>query len=322
MRERRETPDGVRGTEDATFGRRRLLGRAGTVAAAAGAGVAGAAVVGAPAQAAPGSPVTLGGTNDAGTASTAVSSATPEPTLPTDAWQPTLSLANTTTPDTAGFAGPPLQLQPSGDFVKGPAGSFGVSVGGVPYFVPEQNLVEYMYTSGNSWTTFPIIPSRAVDTRSAPSRTKILNPGALDSSFRLKANNFIAVDLDDYFDGAVVLYGNLTVVTAATGGFVVIYPGGMAQPAVSTVNFVRGQTIANAFVVGLGTDSTGKGSQNAVRIFSSTATHVLLDLTAVGVGAFSQINPSVLPSSVSQSLTARAATPQRLIRTKPKWASG
>lgn len=314
MHEQRDAQDDVRDTDDATLDRRRLLGRAGTVAAVAGVGVAGAVVVGTPAQAAPGDPVTLGSaTNDAGTASTTIST--------NSATSATVSLANTSAPDAQGFAGPALQLQPNGDFPAGPAGSFGVSTQGVPYFVPQQDLADYVYTSGTSWTTFPITPTRAVDTRNAAGRTRILNPGNLDSTFRLKANTVISINLDDLFNGAIVLYGNLTVVTPATGGFATIFPGGAVRPVVSTINFSAGQVLANAFVVGVDVDATGAGSQNAVQIFSNAATHVLLDVTAVGIGAFNQILSGVTASLRSgRALTARAAAPQRVLPNQPKRA--
>src|SRR4029453_12553985 len=45
---------------------------------------------------------------------------------------------------------------------------------------------------------------------------------------------------------------NLTVTNTQAPGHIVIYPAGGAQPTVSTLNYVTGQTIANAAVVSLG----------------------------------------------------------------------
>jgi len=46
---------------------------------------------------------------------------------------------------------------------------------------------------------------------------------------------------------------NVTVTNTQGPGFILIYPQGAAQPTVSTLNYVAGQTIANAAVVPLGT---------------------------------------------------------------------
>jgi hypothetical protein len=46
---------------------------------------------------------------------------------------------------------------------------------------------------------------------------------------------------------------NITVTNTAGPGFILIYPQGSSQPMVSTLNYVAGQTIANAAVVPLGT---------------------------------------------------------------------
>lgn len=51
--------------------------------------------------------------------------------------------------------------------------------------------------------------------------------------------------------GAVSL--NITVTNTAGPGFILIYPQGGVQPTVSTLNYIAGQTVANAAVVPLGT---------------------------------------------------------------------
>jgi hypothetical protein len=50
-----------------------------------------------------------------------------------------------------------------------------------------------------------------------------------------------------------------------------VYPGGAARPTTSNLNYVAGQTIPNAVIVGLG--PTG-----AVDIFSNATTHVVVDV--------------------------------------------
>src|SRR5687768_3049261 len=54
--------------------------------------------------------------------------------------------------------------------------------------------------------------------------------------------------------GGVDAYSlNITVTNTQGPGFILIYPQGGAQPSVSTVNYVGGQTIANAAIVPAGT---------------------------------------------------------------------
>lgn len=74
--------------------------------------------------------------------------------------------------------------------------------------------------------------------------------------------------------GATGCIGNLTVTGATAGGYVVIYPAGSATPTSSTVNFQSGQTVANAFAVGL----SGSG-QVTVHSFTSGTVHFILDIT-------------------------------------------
>ncbi len=72
---------------------------------------------------------------------------------------------------------------------------------------------------------------------------------------------------------AVGCIGNLTVTNATAGGYLVIYPAGSPKPITSTVNFLAGQTVANSFVVGLG---SGKVT---IHSFTSGQCNVILDIT-------------------------------------------
>ena len=54
-------------------------------------------------------------------------------------------------------------------------------------------------------------------------------------------------------------------------GFLTVFPGNASRPLSSNVNYVKGQTIPNAVIVGLG--PTG-----AVDIFSNASTHVVVDV--------------------------------------------
>lgn len=69
--------------------------------------------------------------------------------------------------------------------------------------------------------------------------------------------------------GAVIM--NVTVDAPDLAGFVTVYPCGTARPLVSNVNFAPGQTIPNLVVTKL-------SSSGAVCVFTSSPTHVLIDV--------------------------------------------
>ncbi len=71
---------------------------------------------------------------------------------------------------------------------------------------------------------------------------------------------------------ALAIVGNATVVNPSAGGFVTLFPNGQMRPPVSNLNFVAGQTVPNAFTVGL--DGSGQ-----FRTFSTSATNFIVDIT-------------------------------------------
>jgi hypothetical protein len=64
---------------------------------------------------------------------------------------------------------------------------------------------------------------------------------------------------------------NVTATDPNAAGFLTVYPGGAAQPPTSNVNYLAGQTIPNAVIVGLGPTGT-------VDIFSSSTSNVIVDI--------------------------------------------
>ncbi|MBI5090023.1 MAG: hypothetical protein HZB15_14465 [Actinobacteria bacterium] len=64
---------------------------------------------------------------------------------------------------------------------------------------------------------------------------------------------------------------NVTATEAAGGGFVTVYPCGIAPPLASNLNYVAGSTVPNAVIVQVGT-----GGQ--VCLFNSEATHLVVDI--------------------------------------------
>lgn len=83
-------------------------------------------------------------------------------------------------------------------------------------------------------------------------------------------------------DDAIAIFGNLTVTGSNFGGWVNIYPAGVAEPPTSSINFTTGQTVANFFFVGLGTSGGNAGRVTFIpRRQSGTGTvHVIIDITA------------------------------------------
>ena len=55
------------------------------------------------------------------------------------------------------------------------------------------------------------------------------------------------------------------------GGYLTVYPGNAARPPTSNVNYVAGQTIPNAVIVGLGANGN-------IDIFTSASSHVIVDV--------------------------------------------
>src|SRR5205085_1393340 len=65
---------------------------------------------------------------------------------------------------------------------------------------------------------------------------------------------------------------NLTATRPSAAGYLTVWPSGQAQPTASNVNFTRGQSVANAAIVGLGGGS--------IDIFNALGTtDVLVDVT-------------------------------------------
>ncbi|HEV8609112.1 MAG TPA: right-handed parallel beta-helix repeat-containing protein [Thermoanaerobaculia bacterium] len=94
---------------------------------------------------------------------------------------------------------------------------------------------------------FGIAPCRIVDTR-GNGFTGAYGPPALSQG---SPRNFILTGRCGIPGAAQAVSLNVTVTNTQGPGFILIYPQGGAQPNVSTLNYVAGQTIANAAVVPL-----------------------------------------------------------------------
>ncbi len=73
-------------------------------------------------------------------------------------------------------------------------------------------------------------------------------------------------------NGATTVVLNVTVTDARGTGYVTVYPCGITPPLASNLNFVTGQTVANAVITKVGTSGT-------VCILNSQPTHLVVDVT-------------------------------------------
>ena len=94
-----------------------------------------------------------------------------------------------------------------------------------------------------------ITPCRLVDTR-GNGFTGAYGPPVLTQGV---PRNFVLTGRCGINASAQAVSLNVTVTNTQGPGFILIYPQGSAQPTVSTLNYVAGQTVANAAVVPLGT---------------------------------------------------------------------
>ena len=72
--------------------------------------------------------------------------------------------------------------------------------------------------------------------------------------------------------GATTVVLNVTVTEPQGAGFVTVFPCGINAPLASNLNYTAGQTVANAVVVKVGTNSS-------VCLFTSQPTHLVVDVS-------------------------------------------
>jgi hypothetical protein len=279
----------IDGTADNTSGtgmnRRALLRAGGMVAGIAGIGGYAAAHASS-AGAATGDPVLQGGNNQAGTASTF---------LNTDAEAPTLLLSNT-------GPGAPLRLA---EHTSAPSISESgdlMNFNGDLQFSHGDSMLASVFTSFNSSRLFPVMPFRAVDTRTAAGRGHIINVGGnLDSAGRLIGGHTIDIDLTDYVYLGTAVFTNLTVTQAVSDGYLTLWPRG-TRPATSTLNYSAGQVVANFCVCGL-------SGVDTLRLYAKATTHVLMDIVAFAAGSQADVNGAFLATAGASNLAGPARKP-------------
>lgn len=276
---------------------RRFLLRGGAVlAGAAGITAVGAAMGSGTANAADGAPLVLGALDNTETSTT-------ELTITGDP-SPALTLTNA--------AGAALRLSPVANTFGGPlepGDLAGTDVGllvGVDY--GNGSEVDFLVTGSDLDyipITLPVSPERLLDTRSARGRSNILRGSSaapLDSAGRLKANSWIDVAVspaDDGFELAGVFVNTASGSSLGNGYLTVYLPGD--RPGVSTINFQKGMSVANGALVQPGIVD----GVYAIRIHTSQATHILLDLSGVIISA--PTSDPMMTSRARQRRTVRQA---------------
>ena len=256
--------------------RRHLLRGGALLAGAAGATVAGALISTPAAHAADGDTVKVGTTNS-GSSSTTLA-------LAPGGADPTLSLRNDD--------GPALRLEP----VSGSAGG-ALEVGDIVMTDFGPNIgVDYgdgaesdILATGGDLDSIPtavaLDPKRLLDTRTSGGRRGIVNrssAGAVNSAGKLVGGQWIDVAVASATDDLVLsaVFANVAATSPEKNGFLVVYAATDDRPNVSTLNIQAGTSIANLAFVGLGEYQ----DDYVVRIYSSTTTHLQLDLAGAIVG--------------------------------------
>jgi hypothetical protein len=266
-----------------SLGRRALLTRGGIVAAGVvGAGAVATAVAG-PASAATAT-LDLNVANDAGTSAVSTELDADNDTTPA------FILSNTGT-DTDNNAGPNLQLTPntaSGSAVSASAvGGSLTTTGAGTYtgalwfthdFGTGDIVSAPVHTEATANVYAPLAtPARVLDTRSASTRTNIVNPsGNLNSSGQLEAGKTIYINLDSEVYFAENVFANATVTDTEAAGFLTIWSGAGTRPITSSINYVKAETLSNFVVSGVAEYSTT--ITNVIAIYTTETTHVILDV--------------------------------------------
>jgi hypothetical protein len=127
-------------------------------------------------------------------------------------------------------------------------------------------------------TTFhPLFPVRLVDTRATG-----------DPLGEGEARAFTVAGTGGVPPGAPGVVLNITITQPSAGGYLTVWPDGAAAPATSSLNFVAGQTVANAVI-------TGVGAGGRIRVANAVGTaHVVVDVTGWFSGGFRAVQPQRL----------------------------
>jgi len=122
---------------------------------------------------------------------------------------------------------------------------------------------------------FPVAPCRALDTR-GNGFSGAYGPPSLSAGV---PRDFVLNGQCGVPSAADAVSLNVTVTNTHGPGFILIYPTGSPQPTVSTLNYVGGQTVANAAIVLLG------DSEGVTVVAGVSATDLIVDVNGFFAGS-------------------------------------
>ncbi|NUR70612.1 MAG: hypothetical protein HOU81_07310 [Hamadaea sp.] len=301
-------------SEDNAVNRRKLLRRAGTVAAGVGAAGVASAIVSSPASASDGVAL-IQGDNAAGTVATNISSSAGTSTLNltnSGAGAPLTLTAKSVEWDELGQTG-----MPDGSLAYGDDG-YHYSTWGT---TTKHGLVGKTYDT--SWSSMPVpldVPQRVLDTRYANTRGLVLNPGVLDAAGRLVKGQSLFVDLSDYAYFAWGVFGTLAAISPTAAGFMTAYPLGETRPATANLGFAANQNVSNSFFGATGSANVaGAIRTTGLAIFANVTTHVILDVFGFAVSDYWDVTPTGSVQGARSAQDARAARADLRAKTPRKW---
>lgn len=127
-----------------------------------------------------------------------------------------------------------------------------------------------------------IAPRRVLDSRIGVGTPKV---GQLIGGSTLGQD----ITTDNVPEGATAVALNVTVTNPAGAGYLTVFPAGQTKPTVSNLNYVAGQTVANAVIVPV-------GANGAISYFTTTSTDLVVDVVGYASGDavnfFAPISPT------------------------------
>jgi hypothetical protein len=149
-------------------------------------------------------------------------------------------------------------------------------------------------------------PVRLLETRAQPGLTGCLKPALpilAGNELAVQGRTPVAAPCNSIPASAQVLVGNATSVFPNGGGFLTIYPSGVARPLIASSNYAGTDVINGPFSVKLGTDGM-------FRVYAQTTTDLVIDILGYYSTEASDANSTGL-------LFNPLPSPVRLLETRP-----
>jgi hypothetical protein len=213
---------------------------------------------------------------------------------------PALILTNTGIDAANTGSGPNLRLTPSPATATGYAptastvgGDLTATPDGLLWFThdfaletPPETLAAPVHTEATANVYAQLAAAvRILDTRSASTRTSIVNPsGNLTSDGRLKVGKTIYINLDSLVYFAEAVFANITVTDQAAGGYLTVWSGAGSTPTASTINWKTTGALSNLLASGVAEYSST--ILNVIAIHAAQTTHVILDVAGFTMPGF------------------------------------